>query len=78
MNKVCRTINSLVQLEYDQADHRLMALNAAVVTQKWDFCFENWQVFIVRGSLYTLTLGLKSEPSPLGAGLRMKDTLTQR
>lgn len=77
MNKVCRTINSLVQLEYDQANHRLMALNAAVVTKKWDFCFENWQVFIVRGSLYTLMLGLKSEPSSLGVGLRMKDTLTQ-
>lgn len=55
-----------------------MALNAAVVCSKmWGFCLESCQVFIVSGSLYTLTLGLKSEPPPVGAGLHMKDVLTR-
>lgn len=70
--------HSLVQMEYSQAGQNLMALNAAAVSSKmWGFCFENYQVFIVSRSLYTLMLGLKSELPPVGAGLHMKATLSQ-
>lgn len=65
-------------MESSQVGQNLMALNAAAVSTKmWGFCFENCQVLIVSGSLYTLTLGLKSELPPVGAGLHMKDALSQ-
>ena len=55
--------HSLALFNNNQAARSPVSLERSIGTKKWASCFADWQVFMIRGSLYTPVHALKSDRS---------------